>query len=283
MDSNSVTSPDKDKWDADGDCQSLRSTKKDSPESLRRQEDDNDDGSAEKNRTWHSDSEQDQLSDVDGRRSTPSSYSDEYDSPSEGSKWPYSQSRIPSHSPQRRKQAKTTSSTPISKKGAPSIYLKISVICLNVQAMAVWSHKPCKQACSLTNFFWAKCESLKGSHLLSLYLIGYVGCPGAYRQEHPPRHLLAQQHRKGVPSQTKEDAPCKDLDMATKRLLSSRLLKINELKNAFAELQQQYENIQMENRTLRQVTFLFVFKSILLVQLPPFLRCFPQLFMLNAL
>lgn len=124
MDSNGVTSLRKDKWDADGDCQSLRSTKKDSPEPLRHQEDDNDDDSAEKNRTWHSDSEQDQLSAVDGRRSTPSFYSDEYDSPSEGSRSPYSQSRISSHSPQRRKQAKTTSSTPINKKGARSICLK---------------------------------------------------------------------------------------------------------------------------------------------------------------
>lgn len=121
MDSNGVTSPCKDKWDADGDCQSLRSTKKDSPEPLRRQEDDNDDDNAEKNRTWHPDSEQDQLSDADGRRSTPSFYSDEYDSPSEGSRSPYSQSRISSHSPQRRKQAKTTSSTPINKKGVHSI------------------------------------------------------------------------------------------------------------------------------------------------------------------
>lgn len=115
MDSNGITSPYKDKWDADGGCQS---TTKDSPESLRRQEDENDDDSAEKNATWRSDSEQDQLSDVDGRRSSPSFYSDEYDSPSEGSKLPYSQSRISSHSPQRRKQAKTTSSTPISKAGA---------------------------------------------------------------------------------------------------------------------------------------------------------------------
>lgn len=93
-----------------------------------------------------------------------------------------------------------------------------------------------------------------------------MGLPGAYQQE--------QQHRKGVRSQTKEYAPCKDLDMATKRLLSSRLLKINELKNAFAELQQQYGNIQMENRTLRQVTFPFVFKSILFSSLSPSLKCF---------
>ncbi|CAF91955.1 unnamed protein product [Tetraodon nigroviridis] len=197
MDSNGVTSPCKDKWDADGDRQSLRSTKQDSPESLRRQEEENDDDNA-KNRTWHSDLEQDQLSDGDGGRSTPSFYSDEYDSPSEGPKSPYSQSGVSSHSPHRQKQAKTTSSTAINKKG-------------------------------------------------------YGGRPGAYRQEHLPRHLQAQQHHKAARSQTKEYAPCKDLDVATKRLLSSRLLKINQLKNAFAELQQQNENIQMENRTLRQV------------------------------
>lgn len=168
MDSNGVTSPRKDKWDADGDCQSLRSPKKDSPESLRRQEDANGGDSAEKNRSWHSDSEQDQLSDVDGRRSTPSFYSDEYDSPSEGSKSPYSQSRIASYS-QRQMQAKTTSSTPVYKKGAPSEFWKISVICSNVQMMAVWSHKPHKQSCQITNSFWAKCESPKptGSHILS--------------------------------------------------------------------------------------------------------------------
>lgn len=277
MASNGVRSPYRDKWDADGDCQSLRSTKKNSPESLRRQEDEKNDDNSEKNRTWHSDSE-DQLSDEDGRRSTPSFHSDEYDSPSEGPKSPYSQSRISSHSPQRRKQTKTTSSTPINKKGAHSICLKISVICLNVQVMAVWSYKPFKQSHRLTNSFGQIVESLepKGSHLLSLCLTGYVGRPGAYRQEHPLRLLLAQHHRKGVRSQTKEYVPCKDLDMATKRLLSSRLLKIKELKNAFAELQQQYENIQMENRTLRQVTFLFAFKNILLPQGPPFLKCFPH-------
>lgn len=124
MDSNGVTSPYKDKWDADGDCQTLGSRKKDSPESMRRQQDDDDEDSAEKKRTWHSDSEQGHLSDVEGGRCTPSFYSDEYDSPSEGSKSPCSQSRIPSHSPQRRKQAKTTSSNSINKKGACSVKLE---------------------------------------------------------------------------------------------------------------------------------------------------------------
>lgn len=123
MDSNSVTTSYKDKWDTDGGRQSLRSTKKDSRESLQREEEDDNDDKPEKNRTWHSDSEQEQVSDVDGRRSTLSFYSDEYDSPSEGSRSPYSQSRIPSHSPQRRLQAKTSYSTPINKKGMHSILL----------------------------------------------------------------------------------------------------------------------------------------------------------------
>ncbi|TNM95000.1 hypothetical protein fugu_017759 [Takifugu bimaculatus] len=198
MDSNGTKSAYEDKWDAEGGRRSLQSAKKSSGGSLRCQDGDNNEENADKTRTWLSDSDQDQRSDVDGRRSTPSFYSDEYDSPSEDSRSPYSQSRIPSHSPQRRIQAKTTSSTPINKKG-------------------------------------------------------YLGRPGAYGHEHPTRHLLSQQHRKGVRSQTKEYTPCKDLDMATKRLLSTRLLKINELKNALVELQQQHDNIQLENRTLRQV------------------------------
>lgn len=117
MDSNGTKSPYEDKWDAEGGRQSLQSAKKGSRGSLRCQEEDNNDENAEKTRTWLSDSDQDQRSDVDGRRSTPSFYSDEYDSPSEDSRSPYSQSRFPYHSPQRRIQAKTTSSTPINKKG----------------------------------------------------------------------------------------------------------------------------------------------------------------------
>lgn len=117
MDSNGTKSPYEDKWDAEGGRQSLQSAKKVSGGSLRCQDEDNNDENADKTRTWLSDSDQDQRSDVDGRRSTPSFYSDEYDSPSEDSRLPYSQSRIRSHSPQRRIQAKTTSSTPINKKG----------------------------------------------------------------------------------------------------------------------------------------------------------------------
>lgn len=142
MDSNGTKSPYEDKWDAKGGRQSLQSTKKGSRGSLQCREEDNYDENADKTRTWLSDSDQDQRSDVDGRRSTPSFYSDEYDS-SEDSRSPYSQSRIPSHSPQRRIQAKTTSSTPINKKGM--CCKKKSVICLNVQVMAVWALKPWKR------------------------------------------------------------------------------------------------------------------------------------------
>ncbi|XP_041951444.1 lebercilin isoform X4 [Alosa sapidissima] len=53
-------------------------------------------------------------------------------------------------------------------------------------------------------------------------------------------------------SLTKEP-PARDLDLVTKRLLSARLLKINELKNAFAELQLQTDQLRTENRLLRQL------------------------------
>lgn len=152
MDLNGTKSPHEDKWDAEGGRQSLQSAKKGSRGSHRCQEEDNDDENADKTRTWLSDSDQDQRSDVDGQRSTPSFYSDEYDSPSEDSRSPYSQSRIPYYSPQRRIQAKTTSSTPINKKGMRCKKKKTkSVVCLNVQVMAVWALKPWKQYCHLRN------------------------------------------------------------------------------------------------------------------------------------
>uniref|UniRef100_A0A4W5KRH3 Lebercilin domain-containing protein n=1 Tax=Hucho hucho TaxID=62062 RepID=A0A4W5KRH3_9TELE len=49
-------------------------------------------------------------------------------------------------------------------------------------------------------------------------------------------------------------APPKDLDLVTKRMLSARLLKINELRNALAELQLHTDQLTKENRILRQVT-----------------------------
>ncbi|XP_031438040.1 lebercilin isoform X2 [Clupea harengus] len=53
-------------------------------------------------------------------------------------------------------------------------------------------------------------------------------------------------------SLTKEP-PARDLDLVTKRLLSARLLKIHELKNAFAELQLKTDELRKENRLLRQL------------------------------
>ena len=54
--------------------------------------------------------------------------------------------------------------------------------------------------------------------------------------------------------QSKEPAAPKDLDLVTKRMLSARLLKINELRNALTELQLRMDELQKENRVLRQVT-----------------------------
>lgn len=79
-------------------------------------------------------------------------------------------------------------------------------------------------------------------------------CQGVSHPYHPPCRLGAQQHQKGGNSKAQQYKPPKDLDLATKKLLSLRLLKINEWKNAFTELQQQYDNVVTENRTLRQVT-----------------------------
>ena len=58
----------------------------------------------------------------------------------------------------------------------------------------------------------------------------------------------------GRSQQSKEPAAPKDLDLVTKRMLSARLLKINELRNALTELQLRTDELQKENRVLRQVT-----------------------------
>ncbi|XP_028253161.1 lebercilin isoform X2 [Parambassis ranga] len=68
-----------------------------------------------------------------------------------------------------------------------------------------------------------------------------------------PGQPLTQQQRKGVRSQSKESTPSKDLDLVTKRMLSARLLKINELHNALAELQQRTDELQKENRILKRL------------------------------
>lgn len=65
----------------------------------------------------------------------------------------------------------------------------------------------------------------------------------------PQSHL----HRIGGRSQSKESTPPKDLDLVTKRMLSARLLKINELRNTLSELQLRTDELQKENRILRQV------------------------------
>ncbi|KAM3602428.1 uncharacterized protein V6R79_003876 [Siganus canaliculatus] len=87
----------------------------------------------------------------------------------------------------------------------------------------------------------------------SLYKTGGVGRRGVSRPQRPGGQPLIQQHRRGVRSQSKESNPPKDLDLVTKRMLSARLLKINELRNALSELQQRTDELQKENRILRQL------------------------------
>ncbi|XP_035473575.1 lebercilin isoform X4 [Scophthalmus maximus] len=86
-----------------------------------------------------------------------------------------------------------------------------------------------------------------------LYKTGGVGRQGLSRPQRLGRQPLTQQNRKGVRPQSKESTAPKDLDLVTKRMLSDRLLKINELHNALAELQQRTDELQKENRTLRRV------------------------------
>lgn len=80
-----------------------------------------------------------------------------------------------------------------------------------------------------------------------------MGRRGLSRPQRPAGYPLIQQPRRGVRSQSKESTPPKELDLVTKRMLSARLLKINELRNALAELQQRTDELQKENRILRQV------------------------------
>ncbi|XP_070782485.1 lebercilin [Enoplosus armatus] len=209
MESESITDPYEDNRDVD---QRSSSTKKDSRESsfhkhkknFRDKIQDKDEKdcveSRSKTRTWHSDPDRDRISDGEGRRSSESFYSEEYEneSPSEGTLSPYSQSRTPSPSPQRGVRAKRISSSPLHKTGG-------------------------------------------------------VGRRGVSRPQRPGGQPLTQQHRRGVRSQSKDSTPPKDLDLVTKRMLSARLLKINELRNALAELQQRTDELQKENRILRQL------------------------------
>ncbi|XP_075940193.1 lebercilin [Anarhichas minor] len=212
MESENVTDPYEDNRDVDQSRQSLRSTKKDSRASSFQKHkkiirEIRSDGEKEvcvesrsKTRTWPSDPDRDQISDGEGRRSTGSFYSEDYEneSPSGRSISPYSQSRTPSLTPQRGVRSKRISNSPF-------------------------------------------------------YKTGGVGRRGVSRPQRPGGQPLTQQHRRGVRSQSKESTPPKDLDLVTKRMLSARLLKINELRNSLAELQQRTEELQKENRVLRQL------------------------------
>ncbi|XP_040016838.2 lebercilin isoform X1 [Gasterosteus aculeatus] len=213
MESENLTDPYADNRDVDQSRQSLRSTKKDSrASSLQKHKpifQDKVQGEGEKDvcvesrsktRTWRSDPDQDRLSDGEGRRSTGSLYSEDYEneSPSGRSMSPYSQSRSPSLTPQRGGRVKRISNGPF-------------------------------------------------------YKTGVVGRRGVTRPLRPGGQPLPQQHRRGVRSGSKESSPPKDLDLVTKRMLSARLLKINELRNSLAELQQRTDELQKENRVLRQL------------------------------
>ncbi|XP_047244849.1 lebercilin isoform X2 [Girardinichthys multiradiatus] len=80
-----------------------------------------------------------------------------------------------------------------------------------------------------------------------------VGRCSASRPQRPGGLPITQPHRKGIRSQSKELTPPKDLDLVTKRMLSARLLKINELRNSLAELKQENDELKKENRIIRQL------------------------------
>nr|XP_005299666.1 lebercilin isoform X2 [Chrysemys picta bellii] len=51
------------------------------------------------------------------------------------------------------------------------------------------------------------------------------------------------------------DSPAKDIDLVTKRVLSARLLKINELRNEVTELHIKLDELQKENRALKRLQY----------------------------
>ncbi|KAH0622103.1 hypothetical protein JD844_024095 [Phrynosoma platyrhinos] len=51
------------------------------------------------------------------------------------------------------------------------------------------------------------------------------------------------------------DSPAKDISLVTKRVLSARLLKINELRNELTELHVKLDELQKENRALRRLQY----------------------------
>lgn len=70
----------------------------------------------------------------------------------------------------------------------------------------------------------------------------------------PPHSHHPQQRSGGIRSHSlSKDVPTKEVDPVTKRMLSARLLKINELKNALSELRLHADELQRENRLLRQL------------------------------
>ncbi|XP_051518928.1 lebercilin-like [Myxocyprinus asiaticus] len=70
----------------------------------------------------------------------------------------------------------------------------------------------------------------------------------------PPHSHHPQQRSGGIQSHIlSKDAPSKEVDKVTKRMLSARLLKINELKNGLSELRLHADELQRENRLLRQL------------------------------
>uniref|UniRef100_A0A8C5WMH4 Lebercilin LCA5 n=1 Tax=Leptobrachium leishanense TaxID=445787 RepID=A0A8C5WMH4_9ANUR len=52
-----------------------------------------------------------------------------------------------------------------------------------------------------------------------------------------------------------KESPPKDMDLVTKRVLSARLLKINELRNEVTQLQMKLEELQKENKTLKKLQY----------------------------
>ncbi|XP_029451422.1 lebercilin isoform X2 [Rhinatrema bivittatum] len=72
-----------------------------------------------------------------------------------------------------------------------------------------------------------------------------------------PKHPSSKRGtRWGFRSQSlNKDPPAKDMDFVTKRVLSARLLKINELRNELTELQIKLEDLQKENKALKRLQF----------------------------
>ncbi|CAL9692337.1 unnamed protein product [Knipowitschia caucasica] len=109
--------------------------------------------------------------------------------------------------------------------------------------------------CSLSPYARSRSPSpqRKETKLSPPHKTASVGRKGAPRPQRGGRRYASQQLHRGADSQSKGVSPPKDLDLVTKRMLSARLLKINELRNALTELQQRTNELQKENRVLRQL------------------------------